>query len=516
MAAKPTPEPVTYYQLVGYTLRCWPQNHFYSANLVEILTEYNVPIYEAKKALGLLRGQGFAEYKHRPPGLWRIRSAAKNFPVSAGHERIYAALVDATQSNIDARLAPTDAPDKSRAVVFRRMSYNHIAGAALQIWPYNHFEARHLARYCDQFASRLTNPHARATRALKEDLVADGRLWFSAINTRLGRITARGRMAPLGPRGPELLAAMRAHPPEALPPWQDLVLAFALEHPGEWKLAHLMRWLGPKEGAPCRSSAHNLLNRLESKMLVEKMPASGPRTPRVYRTRLALYEAAAPDFTLYEQLLYPEGRALFERCYPKGLPQDLNQVGKVAPELADEATVAAMALPAKQGLEQSKTPGTAQVVTLKGSSVEEELPEPVAHIIGGDSSMLDKTAGLIDYINELRAGAGVTEVGRLRGKVDNLTGALQAVRNENTSQKRAIAQLNAIKARQEEQIKDLSSQLAQAKNRLQTAKTQKRTRVRTRTEKGTGFGLGEVATFKGRPLAMASTPPVVEKKRARD
>jgi chromosome segregation ATPase len=118
----------------------------------------------------------------------------------------------------------------------------------------------------------------------------------------------------------------------------------------------------------------------------------------------------------------------------------------------------------------------------------------------------------VDYITELRAGAGVTEVARLRRKVDNLNGALQKTRGQNTSQATTIKKLNAIKANLEEQIKELSSQLAAANNRLQATKQSQRPTVHSYGDKGTGFGLGEVARFKGRPLDGA---PVIEKKRAR-
>lgn len=516
MAAKTTPniEPCSHFQLIGYTLRCWPQSHFYSSNLIDILKEYQVPAPEAKKALGQLRARGYLEYLHRPPGLWRIRKPARSIKVPPGHQQIYDALAAATQANIDARLADTSPPEA--APTFKGIHYRQLVAAALQIWPANHFEELELRAYCERFAHTSTYASQRARSTFHHKMVAEGRLWFSEVHPRLGRITPRGRMAPLGPRGPEILATMRALPPEAGPAWQDYVNAFALDHPGEWAVARLLYWLRAKlEQVPARATIMHYLQGLEGRHLVELMARGNRHQSTRFRTRPALFEAAAADLTLYEQLLHPDGGELAGRCYPKGRPEDLLQVGKVAPELADDTTVAAMALPAEQGLEKSTAPGTAQVVTLQGVPVSlgasNEAPVPTG---GVELSGTDLMAALVDYINELRAGAGVTEVARLRQQVDNLSGALRAAKSEASGRKRAVNQLNSIKAQLEEQIKDLSSQLAAANNRLEQAKRSKRPAVHTRLDKGRSFGLGEVATFKGRPLSLGDGP-IVEKKRAR-
>jgi hypothetical protein len=70
-----------------------------------------------------------------------VRGAAKNFPVHGSHAQIYAALVEATKANIDARLTDTQPPDTTRVPTFRGVDYRHIVSAALQIWPHGHFEA---------------------------------------------------------------------------------------------------------------------------------------------------------------------------------------------------------------------------------------------------------------------------------------------------------------------------------------------------------------------------------------
>jgi outer membrane murein-binding lipoprotein Lpp len=262
-----------------------------------------------------------------------------------------------------------------------------------------------------------------------------------------------------------------------------------------------MRWLeGKLEALPNRPAVMYLLNRLEKQHMVELMKKGSRSQSAIMRTRPALHEAAACNLVLYEQLLHPDGGQLAGRCYPKGRPEDLPQLGTAAPTQADDTTAAAMALPVEQDLEETKAPGTARVVTLKGLPVELVNP-PIqeAALVRGELSNTDIVAGLVDYINELKAGAGVAVVDRLRRKVDNLTGALQAARNEANNRKRAINQLNSIKAQLEEQIKDLSSQLAAANNRLAQSKRDKRSRVRTRRDKGAGFGMGEVATFKGAP-----------------
>jgi outer membrane murein-binding lipoprotein Lpp len=245
----------------------------------------------------------------------------------------------------------------------------------------------------------------------------------------------------------------------------------------------------------------NFLNRLEKQHMVELMEKGTRSQSTIMRTRPALIEAAAGDLVLYEQLLHPDGGRLAGRCYPKGRPEDLPQLGTVAPAPADATTVVAMALPSDYSQEETMAPSTAQVVTLKGLPL--ELKKPPAHEVAlerGELSNAEIVAGLVDYINELKAGAGVAEVGRLRRKVDNLTGALQASRNEASNCKRAINQLNSIKAQLEQQVKELSSQLAAANNRLTQAQRDKRPQVRTRQDKGGRFGMAEVATFKGTSL----------------
>jgi hypothetical protein len=486
--------------------------------LIDILNEYGVPTPEAKKHLAQLRRQGFAEYCHRPPGLWRIKKAARAMAVPPGHQQIYGALVTATEGNIDARLAgtrpPEAAPRPEAAPTFKGLHYRGLVAAALTIWPTNHFEELELRAYCDRFAHSSNYASQRARSAMHHKMVAEGRVWFSALHPRLGRITPRGRMAPLGPRGPEVLAAMRALPPEARPPWRDYVNAYALDH-GEWPVARLMRWLRTKlEEVPARPAIMRYLKGLEDRHLVE-LVTSGRHQATRFRTRPALYGAAAVDLTLYEQLLHPEGRQLAERCHPEGRPEELPQVGSAAPEAQGDATVAAMVLPAEQGLGLTRAPGAARVVTLRGLPI--ELPEAPTQPAGGGVALSGPglMASLVDYINELRAGAKSSEEAGLRTKVDNLTGALQAARNEASGQKRALNQLNAIKAQLEEQVKDLSSQLAAANSRLEQAKRGQRPKLRTHQDKGTGFGLAEVATFKGRPLSIPRPAPVIAKKRAR-